>query len=31
MLNTLDDLLSDKAPSGLRFVICVFEWESGLG
>jgi hypothetical protein len=31
MLSTLDDLVSDKTPSDVRFVICVFEWESGLG
>ena len=28
---TLDDLVSDKTPDDVRFVICVFEWESGLG
>lgn len=30
-LKTLDDLVSDKTPDDVRFVICVFEWESGMG
>ena len=30
-LTALDDLASDKMPSDARFVICIFEWESGLG
>jgi len=30
-LKTLDDLVSDKTPDDVRFVICIFEWESGLG
>jgi hypothetical protein len=29
-LETMDDLVSDKTPDDTRFVICVFEWESGL-